>query len=153
MNNKPLYKIDTFQDGLYHFFDSISEGSAMQKVVAFKQSEENDLLYSLVFGNVAENGEIDVYTTNASNENMKVILGTVISTIEIFFKHHPDKIITFTGSTPARTQLYRAVIGKFIDNQELLYNIYGFSTDGKVEIFQRHESYIGYFIQKKDADN
>jgi hypothetical protein len=153
MKNKPLYKIDTFQDGLYHFFDSIDEGLTTQKVVAFKQSEENDLLYSLVFGNVGDNGEIDVHSTNASNENMKIILGTVISTIEIFFKHHPDRIITFTGSTPARTRLYRAVISKFIDNQELSYNIYGFSTDGKVEIFQKHESYIGYFIQKKDENN
>ena len=111
------------------------------------------MLYSLVFGNVGENGEIDVYSTNANNENMKVILGTVISTIETFFNHHPDKIITFTGSTPARTRLYRAVISKFIDNQELSYNIYGFSADGKVEIFQKHESYIGYFIQKKDENN
>ncbi|MCU0469620.1 MAG: hypothetical protein MUF58_13550 [Arcicella sp.] len=153
MNSKPLYKIDTFQDGLYHFFESVSDNVITQKVVAFRQSEEDDLIYSLVFGNVGDNGEIDVYSTNNSNENMETILGTVISTIEIFFKYHPDKIITFTGSTPSRTRLYRAVIGKFVDEKDFSYNIYGISNDREVESFQKHKSYIGYFIQKKDENS
>ena len=153
MDNKPLYKINTFQNGLYHFFDSINDGQITQKVVAFKQSEENDLLYSLVFGNVGKDGEIDVYSTNTSNENMDIILGTVIITIEVFFVHHPDKIVTFTGSTPARTRLYRAVISKFIDKKDFSYDVYGVSIDKGIEVFQKHELYMGYFIKKKDENS
>lgn len=153
---KPVYPINTFENGLYHFFDSVSDNIVTKKVVAFSPSTENEQIYRLVFGDLLPNGNIDVYGSS-QNKDMELILSTVIKAIESFFVYHPEKIISFAGSTPARTRLYRAVINKFIDNlenqPELSYKIYGFTDDNEIEPFQKDKIYIGYLIHKKNENS
>jgi hypothetical protein len=74
---KPNYPIDTFENGLYHFFDSVSNGKTTKKVVAFSPSTENELIYRLVFGDLLPDGNIDVYASSQNND-MELILSTVL---------------------------------------------------------------------------
>jgi hypothetical protein len=149
---KPNYPIDSFENELFHFFDSIGNEIVTKKVVAFYTSKENEQVYRLILGDVLDDGNIDIYSTSQNND-MEMILTTVIKTIEKFFIRYPDKIVTFTGSTPARTRLYRAVISKFVNNDDYSYKIYGIKSDNDAELFQNNHSYIGYLILKDDGNN
>jgi len=153
---KPVYPISTFENGLYHFFDSVNDNVVTKKVVAFSPSTENEQIYRLAFGDLLPNGNIDVYSAS-QNKDIELILSTVIKAIESFFVYHPEKIISFAGSTPARTPLYRAVINKFIDNlenpPELSNKIYGFTDENEIESFQKDKTYIGYLIHKTNENS
>ena len=145
---KPVYTISSYDNGLLHFFESVGEGSTTKKVIAFSPSNENKMIYRLVFGDLSPDGNIDVFSSS-SNSDMKMILATVIKAVTTFFEYHTDKVISFIGSTPARTRLYRAVITKFIDDPELSYEIYGFTPEDVIELFEKNKHYIGYLIRKK----
>ena len=140
---------------MHDFIDSVSDNVVTKKVVAFSPSSENEQIYRLVFGDLLPNGNIDVYSSS-QNKDMELILSTVIKAIESFFVYHPENVISFAGSTPARIRLYRAVINKFIDHLEnppkLSYKIYGFTDENQIESFQKDKTYIGYLIHKTNEN-
>ncbi len=145
---KPTYSVKVSDDGFSYFFDSISESQTIKKAVKYLPTNGNSELYQLMFGNILPDGEIDVFAVS-NNDDMELILSTVISSVELFFDKFPDKIIGFSGSTPARTRLYRAAIAKFAQNKELAYHIFGLTDSDELEIFDKNHSYSGYIIQKK----
>jgi hypothetical protein len=149
---KPNYPIDSFENGLLYFFESVGNEIVTTKVVIFSPSSEDDNIYRLVLGDLLNDGNIDVYSTSQNND-MELILMTVIKIIELFFNHYPDKIVAFTGSTPSRTRLYRAVISKFIDNPNSSYEICGITDENEVKLFQKNIQYVGYLIKKQNGNN
>ena len=95
---KPHYPIINSEEGFSYEFDSISELKTIRKVVVYLPYSNDDKIYQLAFGNLLENGSIDIYDKSA-NKDMKMVLATVIRTLLDFLSLHPDKSVIFTGST------------------------------------------------------
>jgi hypothetical protein len=145
---KPIYNIETSPDGLYHIFESIGLERNTRKMVVYVPDEIKANLFHLIFGDLTDDYTLDVYSTS-NNQDMKIILTSVIQTLYAFFELNPTKKVFFTGSTDARTRLYRAIISKLFEKTELFYNIYGLLEDDSTEPFSKVNYYKGYFIEKK----
>ena len=146
---KPTYVLKSTPNALQHVFESVKDDIVIQKIVVYLTTDDNPNLYQLVFGDLTPDGEIDTLSVS-NNDDMKIVLSTVVSTLFSFFELNPDKKVVFTGSTLSRTRLYRAVISKFILETELFYQIKGITEAGNLEEFQIDKTYLGYLIQRKN---
>lgn len=123
---KPNYPIDSFENGLLYFFESIGNEIVTTKVVIFSPSLEDNNIYRLVLGDLLNDGNIDVYSTSQNND-MELILMTVIKTIELFFNHYPDKIVILQAAHPQEhvyiellfqnLLIIRIVLMKYVESQ------------------------------------
>jgi len=89
-------------------FEFISEGpnGLIRKLIQFQVTNRPDL-FNLAFGNNnPETGEIDDLSVSNNGDSEKV-LATVVAALYAFFDKHPHAFVYATGSTPARTRLYR----------------------------------------------
>nr|WP_157488323.1 hypothetical protein [Dyadobacter crusticola] len=83
---------------------------------------------------------------------MNKIIATVIETISIFLGKDQSRSIYFTGSTPSRTRLYRAIISREFHEAKKYYEIYGVPQTGQ-EPFSADTNYIGFSITPKRTLN
>src|SRR5215216_3669282 len=101
------YVVVDFVDD-YRTFEFVSEGPKGQfkKTVQYIETATAGI-YNLGFGVKDElTNEIDdLVVTN--NGDSKKILATVVKTLFVFTDHYPDALVMATGSTLARTRLYR----------------------------------------------
>lgn len=81
---------------------------------------------------------------------MEKVLATVIQTIFVFFRTYPDKTLFFTGSTDARTRLYRAAIGRVMDELQEDLLVEGIKNNHK-ELFQKNVNYQAFLICLKPS--
>jgi hypothetical protein len=142
---KPHYVIRSSSDGFWYEFDSISDDRTIKKAVAYYPYSEE--IYQLVFGTLI-NDSIDTLD-NSNNQDMTKVLSTVIQTVIYFLEVYPDNSVIFTGSTPARTRLYRATISKLLENLGETYLVQGILPNFDIEIFNSSTSYYAYLISKK----
>ncbi len=147
---KPTYSVKVSDDGFSYFFDSISESQTIKKAVKYLPTNGNSELYQLMFGNILPDGEIDVFAVS-NNDDMPLVITTVVGTLVKFFEQYPHKKVYFTGSTAARTRLYRAAISKFLKTTELYYQVFGILSDGSIEIFNPSNQYFAFLITQKDG--
>jgi len=94
-------------------FEFVSEGSKglIHKLVQFTPTNLKGI-FILAFGDKDHlTGDIDDLVISNNGDSEKV-LTTVVATIFAFTDKHPDAWIYATGSTKARTRLYRMGIGK-----------------------------------------
>lgn len=107
-------------------FEFISEGpnGAIRKLIEF-QATTVPGIYNLAFGDEdTSTGKIDDLAVSA-NGDTEIVLATVVSSIYAFFDKHPDAYIYATGSTIARTRLYRMGITRFYDDIKKDFYLYG----------------------------
>ncbi|MEJ7681298.1 MAG: hypothetical protein WKG06_26305 [Segetibacter sp.] len=80
--------------------------------------------YNLGFGDKDETGNIDdkVVTNNGDSEK---VLATVASTLYTFTDKFPEAMIFVTGSTKARTRLYKIGISNYIEEIEVDFEVFG----------------------------
>jgi hypothetical protein len=105
------------------FFEFISErpNGLIRKVIQFQKTNEMNL-YNLAFGDKhPETGEIDDLSVSNNGDSEKV-LATVVAALYAFFDKHPTAFVYATGSTSARTRLYRIGITRFY--QEMVQDFY-----------------------------
>lgn len=130
-------------------FEFISEGQrgAIRKLIHF-QPTSTPGLYNLAFGDKhPETGEIDDLAVSNNGDTDKV-LATIVGAVYAFFERHPDAAVYATGSTSARTRLYRMGITRFYD--EMLEDFYLFGeTEEGLERFQLDKDYYGFLAQRK----
>lgn len=94
-------------DDDYKKFVFISEGPKGSIVKGIQYSETAITgIYNLGFGDINELNEIDDLVVTNNGDSQKV-LATVARTLFYFTDHYSDVIIYATGSTLARTRLYR----------------------------------------------
>ena len=146
--DKLAYSLESSADNTFYFFESIGEKS-IRKAIGYIPFQDNPKIVELVFGDLTDTYSID-FMTVSDNQDMKMVISTVIKSVKLFLGKYPDKIIYFRGSTPSRTRLYRAVISKNIDTTELFYDVLGILENEQSEPFDKNNSYIGYLIIKKD---
>ena len=111
-------------------FEFVSDGpqGKIPKLIKYSKTSEKDI-YNLAFGNKNINGEIDDLAVSNNGDSEK-ILATVVSTVYRFTEKHPERIILATGSTKARTRLYRMGITKYIPEIKKDFEVFGFKDDG-----------------------
>jgi hypothetical protein len=130
-------------------FEFISEGpkGLIHKLVQFKPTNLKDV-YNLAFGDKDHlTGEIDdtVISNNADSEK---VLATVVATVYAFTDKYPDAMIYATGSTKARTRLYRMGIAKNFSEVTKDFEILGERNDDW-ENFRRNVDYDGFLVKRR----
>ncbi len=130
-------------------FEFISEGpnGVIRKLIEF-QATTDPGLFNLAFGdkNVLTGSIDDLAVSN--NGDTEKILATVISALYIFCDKHKVAYVYASGSTKARTRLYRMGITKYYEQIQADFYLYGQVGDDFPQ-FQIGMSYDGYLAQRK----
>lgn len=76
------------------------------------------------------------------------VLGTVVAALYAFFDAHPSASVYATGSTAARTRLYKMGITRFYKDVRRDFFLFGETEEG-FEKFQPGKEYMGFLAQRK----
>lgn len=141
------YKLKAEQN--FTTFEFLSEGpkGRIIKVVQFQQIDET-AVYNLAFGDISLLiGKLDdkVITDNGDSEK---VLATVVAAIYSFTEHYSDAWVYATGSTTARTRLYRMGINKYFDVANNDFSILGEHESGW-EWYEKGKHYQAFALQRK----
>ena len=130
-------------------FEFISEGNngAIRKLIEFQATSDEDV-YNLAFGDKdPATGDLnDLAVTN--NGDTEKVLATVVAALYVFFDNYPTAYVYATGSTKARTRLYRIGITKFYEEMQKDFYLYGQVGDDYPE-FKLGKDYDGFLAQRK----
>jgi hypothetical protein len=146
-------KIEKYQlksEDSFFVFEFISEGpkGTIRKVIQFEQTNEPNL-YNLAFGDVnAETNELDDLAISNNGDSEKV-LATVVSALYAFFDKHPESYVYATGSTSARTRLYRMGISRFYEEMIIDFDLYGQAGNEFIP-FEIGKEFSGFLAFRKN---
>ena len=130
-------------------FEFTSEGTKglIPKLVKYQETNLKDL-YNLAFGDKnTETGEIDDKVISNNGDSEKVLV-TVVATLYAFTDKYPNVWIYATGSTKARTRLYRMGITKFLGEVKKDFEIYG-ELENDWDKFKIGIEYEGFLVKRK----
>lgn len=130
-------------------FEFVSEGKkgVIHKLVKYQPTNLKGL-YNLAFGDKdLETGEIDDKVISNNGDSEKV-LATVVATVYAFTDKYPDAWVYATGSTKARTRLYRMGISRFLNEINEDFEILGELGDDW-ENFKLDVEYEGFLVRRK----
>lgn len=130
-------------------FEFISEGPNGQFKKAVQYLETTTAgLYNLGFGVKNElTNEIDDQIITNNGDSQK-ILATVAKTLFLFTDQYPDALVMATGSTLARTRLYRMGITNNLLLIEKDFFVFGFK-EGKWVKFEKNGPYDAFLVMRK----
>ena len=143
---KYLYK----SEENFEFFEFYSEGpkGVIKKVVEFQPTSKKNV-YNLAFGDFKEKAKgIDDKTVTNNGDSLKV-LATVASTVYAFVEKHPNCWIIATGSTKARTRLYRMGITNNLAEISEDFHIFRYTKTEEWVRFEIGEDYEAFLVTKK----
>jgi len=129
-------------------FEFISEGpkGKIPKLIKYSQTNIEDM-YNLAFGDKDPvTGEIDDQVISNNGDSEKV-LATVVSTVYAFCEKYPDSWIFATGSTKARTRLYRMGIIKYLGEIKNDFEVYGL-RENEWEILNKEVEYDAFLVRR-----
>lgn len=111
-------------------FEFVSDGinGKIPKLVIYNETHLHNF-YNLGFGDKDETtGEIDdeVVTNNGDSEK---VLATVASTLYTFTDKFPEAMVFATGSTKARTRLYRIGISNNVEEIQEDFEVFGLADE------------------------
>ncbi len=141
------YDVRTSPDVEAFEFDSIGPRGTVRKVVRYTEINIKNF-YNLGFGDKdPHTGFIsDLSVTN--NNDSKKVLATVAATLYAFTDSHPGATIIATGSTEARTRLYRIGISNNLTAIEADFIILGL-TETDWEPFRKNVTYGAFIVRRK----
>ncbi|KQS93061.1 hypothetical protein ASG21_11710 [Chryseobacterium sp. Leaf394] len=145
--NLPKYSLNSSDRMMT--FEFISEGNKglIHKLVRFQATNLKDV-YNLAFGDKnLTTGDIDDKVISNNGDSEKV-LATVVSTLYAFTDKYTDVWVYATGSTKARTRLYRMGITKFFSEVENDFEIFGQLQDDW-DSFKIGIEYEGFLVKRK----
>jgi|GEM_PF-999935 len=145
---KPTYPIESSENGYWYEFESVSDQKIIKKAVGFYPYRNDEALVELVFGDMQPNGSLDVYQIS-NNNDMPIIIATVVQTIYRFLELYPDKIVTFIGSSASRNRLYRGIISKILMENSSEIEVLGLTFDNQLELFLSNKDYFSFLIKLK----
>ncbi len=124
----PKYQLSAENSLTIFEFVSVGEKGQIKKLIKFSKTHLKDF-YNLGFGDKnEETNEIDdkVVSNNGDSER---VLATVVSAVYAFTDKNPEAWVYATGSTKARTRLYRMGINKHYEKVIKDFEIYGLIDD------------------------
>ena len=142
----PKYEIEA-EDSL-EVFEFVSEGQkgSIPKLIKFSETTLKGF-YNLAFGDKnLLTGEIDDKVVSNNGDSEKV-LATIVSAVYAFTDREKEAWVYATGSTPARTRLYRMGITKYIEEVRQDFEVYGLLS-GEWEDFEKDISYTAFVVRR-----
>jgi len=130
-------------------FEFTSDGpkGQIRKLVKYSETNLKDL-YNLAFGDRdEESGEIDDKSIS-NNGDSDMVLATVVSTVYAFTERYPDSWVFATGSTKARTRLYRRGLTKYLLEIRRDFQVFGLIDDEWVP-FEKDVNYEAFLVKRK----
>jgi len=132
-------------------FEFVSEGpnGRIPKLIQFTTTNYEDS-YNLAFGNKdPETGKMDdlVISNNGDSER---ILATVVAAVYAFTDRYPDAWIYATGSTNARTRLYRMGISRYWEEVRRDFYILG-QLNNEWQPFVIGIDYEAFVVKRKNT--
>ncbi len=120
----------------------------VKKVVEFQPTSKENV-YNLAFGDFKKEAKgIDDKAVTNNGDSLKA-LATVASTVYAFVEKHPDCWIIATGSTKARTRLYRMGITNNLAEISEGFHIFGYTKTEEWVKFEIGEDYEAFLVTKK----
>jgi hypothetical protein len=146
-HSKYLYKSEPFLR-VYEFTSEGNQG-LVKKMVQFTDTGTNHV-YNLAFGDYCDetNSINDLSVTN-NGDSLKV-LATVASTVYAFLDKYPNAWVFATGSTSARTRLYRMGITNNLLEIKINFEVFGYNELEVWEEFIAGKDYEAFLITKKE---
>ena len=142
------YKVETSFD--LNTFEFISEGpkGRIEKVVVYTEINLKNV-YNLAFGDKDPfTGFLNDLTVTNNGDSQKV-LATVAATLYAFTDEKPEVSIIATGSTIARTRLYRMGITNNLEIIKQDFDVYGFTETKNWEVFRKNITYGAFLVRRK----
>jgi hypothetical protein len=133
-------------------FEFVSSGPNGHIIKIVKFSETNlKGLFNLAFGDKdSETGDLNDLSISNNGDSEKV-LATIISAVYAFTDYYPNSVIYATGSTKARTRLYRMGITKYLDDAKKDFYIYG-QRSYDWEPFEKNIDYDAFIAKRKNRN-
>lgn len=133
--------VETFE------FDSLGPKGTFKKIVRYTEINLRGV-YNLGFGDKDERTGFvsDISITN--NQDSDKVLATVAKTLYAFIETHPSATVVATGSSEARTRLYRIGISNHLKEIEEDFIILGLSNQ-HWEPFRKDIKYEAFLVRKK----
>lgn len=142
---KPHYKVEYSVARKAYLFVSEGKHGNVYKVVKFQLIQNN--MYNLAFGDWKEHSSDFDDLAVTDNGDMEMVLSTVIKITVMFLSANPDVYVYFTGSTAARTRLYRIILGNIADIASEQYRIWG-KQGGSWVPFEKNVNYEAFLVSK-----
>ncbi|HAH54649.1 MAG TPA: hypothetical protein DCM02_05020 [Flavobacterium sp.] len=146
--NYPRYEYSAENElNIFEFYSIGNKG----KIIKIVQYTEMSLkgYFNLGFGDLnLETREIDDEIITNNGDGQKV-LATVVSTMYAFTGKNPDAYIYATGSSEARTRLYRMGITNNLEELKKDFYVFGLRNDEEFEPFIVGEDYLGFLVIRK----
>lgn len=145
----PRYDYYTDESKTVFEFLSIGPKGCIRKLVEFVDTGHGNL-YNLGFGDINEDdGRIDDRIISNNGDTQKV-LATVAATVDDFTSKYPQATIFATGSTEARTRLYRIGIHRHLFEIQDRFVIFGYCKVNYWEEFGMEKNYLAFLLTRKE---
>lgn len=133
-------------DYKYYKFTSIGIRGNITKVVRYYDLDLEDY-YNLGFGDQDPiTGDLDDLAISNNGDSEKV-LATVAMTLFTFTNQYPKAKVYITGSTEARTRLYRIAISRHLCSIEMDFKVEGL-LDSEWQLFRKDVPYEAFLVTK-----
>lgn len=133
------------KDGLRFSFESVGPIRTVRKIIIYDKITAVDGLFNLALLDEYDDGSLDDLSVT-DNQDMPRVLATVIATMRLFFSQYPAATVIFSGSTPARTRLYRVVISQNLTLFSETFLVNGVLR-GKQEPYQPNRRYDAFTVR------
>ncbi len=143
----PRYELSAESSLMVFEFKSEGPKGQIPKLIKFSETTLNGF-FNLAFGdkNITTN-EIDD-TVVSNNGDSELVLATVVSAVYAFTDTYPNTWVYATGSTKARTRLYRMRIAKYIGEVKEDFIVFGM-LDGEWQEFEKEVDYTAFVVRRK----
>ncbi len=134
---------------VFEFFSDGPKGR-IPKIIKFSETNLKGL-YNLAFGDKdLETGELNDLSISNNGDSEKV-LATIVAAVYAFTDFYPNSVVYATGSSKARTRLYRMCITKHFEEAQKDFYIYG-QRNFDWEIFERNVDYDAFLAKRKNRN-
>jgi hypothetical protein len=142
--DRPVYPIAEIEPLVFRF-DSIGPKGIIPKLIVYQpMGAENE--FNLALLDITQTGLSDF--SISANGDMEKVIASVIATFDLFFRHHPDARVVFSGSSPSRIRLYCIIISKYEEIATETFHLYGI-RQGNYERFKKDIAYESFIIEKR----
>ena len=141
------YQLKAGQELLSYEFISEGPKGLIRKRIQFTLVNRNQV-FNFAFGDKdSVTGDIDDLTISNNGDSEKV-LATVVGAVYAFCDRQPGAWIYASGSTRARTRLYKIGINKYYDEIKKDFDIFGQIEEGW-EPYTKGRNCIAFLAQRK----
>jgi hypothetical protein len=144
---KERYQIEASSDVQTFEFTSVGPKGEVSKVVQYTELPFKNY-YNLGFGDKDPTTGLISDLTVTNNGDSPKVLATVAATLYAFTDLHKDAVVIATGSTEARTRLYRMGITNHLQEITKDFMVFGLTETGW-ETFTKNVTYTAFLVKRK----